>query len=89
MFSRRALRRVISALDMGNICARPHYKQLPIGHVPALLRDFQPELHFLPDPAMTPLRRRAHLMRLPFYAGEVLVTAVKRQQGGAGTPAGC
>ncbi len=88
LFSRRAVRRVLPTLDMENICVRAHYKRLPTGYVYTLLRDFQPKLHSLFKSAMTLPPRRAPLMRLPFHAGEVVVTAVKKQ-GGAGATAGC
>ncbi len=88
LFSRHPVRRVSAAFDMENICVRSHYKLLPIGCVYTLLRDFQPELHSFLKSAMTLLPRRAPLMRLPFHAGEVVVTAVK-QQNGVGATAGC
>jgi len=77
LFSCRAIRDALGGLDMSNIRVRPHWKRLPIGYVHALLRDFQPELHSFLNPAMKLLPRRVHLARLPFYAGEVVVTAVK------------
>ncbi len=78
LFSRRAIRHLLGGLNMGNIRVRPHCKRLPIGYVHAMLRDFQPELHSFLNPMMRSLPRRAHHARLPFYAGEMVVTAVKQ-----------
>ena len=77
LFTRNSIHRVLTgAFD--DVAIRAHWKRLPVDYVYEMMINFGPQLRRLVTPIYRvtpgPIRRSA----LPFYAGEIIVTARRR-----------
>jgi SAM-dependent methyltransferase len=77
LFSKKALHRVLDDMGLVDITFYPHWKKLPIGYVYHMLQHFGPELHSISLPFFKLLPHFVTNLPLPFYAGEMIVTAQK------------
>jgi SAM-dependent methyltransferase len=73
LFSRPALRELLSRCGFSDIRFRAHVKWLSVGYVYEMLRDFGPEWRRLLWPIHALLRNTL----FPFYVGEMFVSAMK------------
>lgn len=72
-----ALRLCLDKAGCDSFEARRHWKVLPVEYVFQMLQHFGPELRAFAEPLYRLLPRAARSFALPFYAGEVLVSARK------------
>jgi hypothetical protein len=73
LFSSNALRIALTQSGFCDIDIRPHIKLLPVTYVYEMLTHFGPEWKTL----FLPFRRAFGSLKLPFYVGEILVSARK------------
>jgi 2-polyprenyl-3-methyl-5-hydroxy-6-metoxy-1,4-benzoquinol methylase len=73
LFSRQALRQSLQEAGFSSIRFKRHVKLLPVAYVYEMLSSFGPEWRR----AMRPIQILLGRVPLPFYAGEMLVSAVK------------
>jgi SAM-dependent methyltransferase len=76
LFSRRSLRRALGDA-FRNVRTRPHWKPLPVEYVYENMKNFGPELRRVLSPVYSILPRPVRQSALPFYVGEMIVTAKK------------
>ncbi len=74
--SRKSITKALTSQGFKNIRFQRHIKILPIGYVYNMLTNFGPEFHRLLKPLDTFLNNSS--LRLPFYVGEIIVTAEKK-----------
>lgn len=77
LFSKRALSQALNGLGLVDVTFKAHWKKLPIAYVYHMLQHFGPELHQLFRPLFRLLPSNIMNLSLPFYVGEVIVTARK------------
>jgi 2-polyprenyl-3-methyl-5-hydroxy-6-metoxy-1,4-benzoquinol methylase len=75
LFSRRAIKKALSQVGLGNIRVLRHVKKLPIAYVYEMLQNFGPEFYRLFGPFFAILPPFLRNISLPFYVGEMLVIA--------------
>lgn len=76
LFSRPAIRQLLDRSRFGNIRIRSHIKTLPVAYVYEMLADFGPEWRAI----FRPVRAVFGNLPLPFYVGEMMVSAIKQHQ---------
>jgi cyclopropane fatty-acyl-phospholipid synthase-like methyltransferase len=74
LFSRRSIRRLLEDCGFTDVRCRAHVKTLPVGYVYEMLSNYGPEWKRLFRPVHLLLRDAP----LPFYVGEMLISAVVR-----------
>jgi SAM-dependent methyltransferase len=78
LFSRKSLETALKRLGFQSVTFKSHVKTLPIVYVYGQMQNFGPEWHRLLNPIYRLLPRPIINARLPFYIGEMVVTAYKR-----------
>lgn len=78
LFSRKALEKLLTDLGFSDIKFKSHVKKLPIGYVYSMLQSFGPEFRAIIKPFYSILPEKLTYISLPFYAGEMAVTAKKK-----------
>jgi SAM-dependent methyltransferase len=76
LFSRRSLVRALGT-SFEDVRSRPHWKPLPVEYVYENMKNFGPELRRVLSPVYHVLPRYVQRSALPFYVGEMIVTAKK------------
>jgi 2-polyprenyl-3-methyl-5-hydroxy-6-metoxy-1,4-benzoquinol methylase len=76
LFSRKSLEEALKKQGFRDITFTPHRKRLPIGYVYNMFNNFGPEFYSLLKPLDASLNNSNIV--LPFYIGEMIVTAVKK-----------
>lgn len=76
LFSRESLESALAESGFTDFEFESHWKKLPIGYVYNMFNNFGPEFHLLLKP-FDPILRKSRLI-LPFYVGEMIVTASKK-----------
>jgi 2-polyprenyl-3-methyl-5-hydroxy-6-metoxy-1,4-benzoquinol methylase len=77
LFSARSLERIVRDAGLTAVEVRNHWKTLPVAYVYQMLENFGPEVHRLARPFYGILPNAARKSSLPFYVGEMLMTARK------------
>ena len=78
LFSEQSLTLALDMLGFGDVIVKPHWKRLPIAYAYRMLQNFGPEWYRLFKPIYGLLPRRVTKASLPFYVGEMIVTARKQ-----------
>jgi hypothetical protein len=73
LFSRDAIRKLLENSDFSDVRFRAHVKRLPVGYVYEMLSNFGPEWRRV----FRPVRALLGDAVMPFYVGEMLVSAVR------------
>lgn len=76
LFSRKGLENTLTQLGFKEISFRQHRKKLPIGYVYNMFNNFGPEFHKILKPLDKKLNNSNIV--LPFYIGEMIITASKK-----------
>ena len=77
LFTRKSLELALRELGFEDITYNPHWKRLPIAYVYNMMQNFGPEFYRLFRPLYLLLPRSTTNISLPFYIGEMSVTARK------------
>lgn len=75
LFSANSIRVALKQTGFEDIVVIPHWKKLPIAYVYGMMADFGPGLRKLITPLYRMLPRQLMSSSLPFYVGEMIVTA--------------
>lgn len=76
LFSDKSIKKTLLEVGFTNLSIKPHWKRLPISYVYNMLDNFGPEFKFLLKP-LSLLPKKLFNLSLPFYVGEMIVTAIK------------
>lgn len=76
LFSNKSMKRALEEAGFVNISVKTHWKRLPVAYVYSMLDNFGPEFKFLLKP-LSLLPKKILNLTLPFYVGEMIVTAIK------------
>jgi SAM-dependent methyltransferase len=79
LFSVRSLQILLSSFDLQQVDVRSHWKTLPVEYVYQMMQNYGPELRRILTPLYKVLPKVVRNSALPFYVGEMLVTARKPQ----------
>lgn len=77
IFSKRAIFQILNRIGFVDITFQAHWKKLPVAYVYHMLQHFGPEFHRLFRPLFRMLPSYITDLCLPFYVGEMIVTARK------------
>jgi 2-polyprenyl-3-methyl-5-hydroxy-6-metoxy-1,4-benzoquinol methylase len=77
LFSERSLQRLLIDTGFEDIHITNHVKRLPVAYVYAMMANFGTELRKIVAPFYNLLPQAARNVQLPFYIGEMIVTARK------------
>ena len=77
LFSEQSLKRLLIDTGFEDIHITNHVKRLPIAYVFAMMANFGAELRKIVAPFYNLLPQAARDVQLPFYIGEMIVTARK------------
>lgn len=77
LFSEKSMRQIMRDKGFSDIRIRNHWKTLPVDYVYGMLKHFGPEIQRVITPLYRRLPRSAGNLSLPFYVGEMLLTARK------------
>ncbi len=76
LFSDKGIEKTLSEVGFTNLSIKPHWKRLPISYVYNMLDNFGPEFKFFLRPLLL-LPKKILDLSLPFYVGEMIITATK------------
>lgn len=77
LFSRESLTLLLTKLRFTDITFIQHWKKLPVRYVYEMMQNYGPEFRRLFQPVFSRLPVRATQLSLPFYVGEMIITARK------------
>jgi SAM-dependent methyltransferase len=78
-FDRRTLKSICARYGLSPVRAKPHLRRLRLGYAYDQFQYFGPEFHRLLDPVIRRLKDRVKELELPFYGGELLYAARRRE----------
>lgn len=77
LFSDKSMRMALEKCGFNNVTIRPHWKTLPVSYVYEMMSNFGPTLRSMLSPIYRVLPKAIREKSLPFYVGEMIITAAR------------